>query len=212
MDVQEIRFLVRFIEESDAIESIDNPPGNIRRQLDEEINLQRVGHGGALLRMRHYASERVLLTERMVKMVQQFITEEQHLKGAPKLPVEERGHWREHGIVVGGRLGTHWQLVPEEMSYLIAVIRKWQDESRAMTPNENVRAIADFHYRYERIHPFADGNGRSGRALVYYLYRWAGLEPFVFTNHDKRELYYPCFNEFGPDLMRRYFLERTQLS
>lgn len=39
--------------------------------------------------------------------------------------------------------------------------------------------LADFHIRYERIHPFTDGNGRSGRVLINKLALQNGYAPFV---------------------------------
>ena len=48
--------------------------------------------------------------------------------------------------------------------------------------------LADFHIRYERIHPFTDGNGRSGRVLIIKLALQNGYAPFVIPK-DKRTLY-----------------------
>ena len=45
----------------------------------------------------------------------------------------------------------------------------WNDEARGLSP---VLSSAVLHYRFEAIHPFADGNGRTGRALALWeLYR-----------------------------------------
>ena len=213
MDNREIAFLTRFVVESDAIESIRNAPGAVAWQLDEEHNPQRIGHAGALLRMGDYATvTRMALTERMVKEVQQLITEEQHLKGERALPVHQRGQWRDCEIMVGGRFGEAARFVPTVMRHLIDDVCQWQERYRSdNSATEAVRFIARFHWQYELVHPFVDGNGRSGHALVYYLYRWAGLEPFVFTHEDRCVTYYPCFNEQGPDWMEEYFLARTQL-
>jgi Fic family protein len=45
----------------------------------------------------------------------------------------------------------------------------WNDQARELSP---ILSSAILHYRFEAIHPFADGNGRTGRALaVWGLYR-----------------------------------------
>lgn len=46
---------------------------------------------------------------------------------------------------------------------------------------EPLRREADFHIRFERIHPFEDGNGRTGRILLQRGCMLAGLEPPVIT-------------------------------
>lgn len=48
--------------------------------------------------------------------------------------------------------------------------------------------LADFHIRYERIHPFGDGNGRSGRVLMNKLALCEGYAPFVIPK-EKRTAY-----------------------
>lgn len=48
--------------------------------------------------------------------------------------------------------------------------------------------VADFHIRYERIHPFSDGNGRSGRVLINKQLLSVGRVPIVISK-DKRSEY-----------------------
>lgn len=68
--------------------------------------------------------------------------------------------------------------------------RLWRREiSSARTPAEIARAIAAYHVRFQRIHPFADGNGRIGRVL---LARQACLLGRTFDPgywHARAELY-----------------------
>lgn len=72
---------------------------------------------------------------------------------------------------------------------------------------ENVKRIADFHFDFEAIHPFADGNGRTGRALAYYMLRYARIEPFIFGEYDKSETYYLACKD--KEKMREYFYVRV---
>ena len=46
----------------------------------------------------------------------------------------------------------------------------------------------DQHLRFERIHPFSDGNGRTGRALIVHSCLQQGIAPIIINKSD-RQLY-----------------------
>ena len=50
-----------------------------------------------------------------------------------------------------------------------------------------VEAISRQHIAFERIHPFSDGNGRVGRALMVYTCLQKGIAPIVVTKENKAE-------------------------
>ena len=50
-----------------------------------------------------------------------------------------------------------------------------------------VEAISRQHIAFERIHPFLDGNGRVGRALMVYTCLQKGIAPIVVTKENKAE-------------------------
>ena len=56
--------------------------------------------------------------------------------------------------------------------------------------------ILDFHVRFERIHPFQDGNGRVGRLLLFWQCLQAGIVPFIITD-DLRLFYYRGIQNWG---------------
>ena len=68
------------------------------------------------------------------------------------------------------RVGPHLPPPPEDVSGLMfELLEWWNKESQALSP---VLSSAIVHYQFEAIHPFADGNGRTGRALALWeLYR-----------------------------------------
>jgi Fic family protein len=69
-------------------------------------------------------------------------------------------------VWVGGYKPPDPEDVPDLMSELLAW---WNGPSAELSP---VITSAIVHYRFEAIHPFADGNGRTGRALALWeLYR-----------------------------------------
>ncbi len=56
--------------------------------------------------------------------------------------------------------------------------------------------ILDFHVRFERIHPFQDGNGRVGRLLMFKECLANGIVPFIITD-DLKLFYYRGLQEWG---------------
>jgi len=57
-------------------------------------------------------------------------------------------------------------------------------------------AILEFHVRFERIHPFQDGNGRVGRLLMFWQCLQNGVTPFIVTE-DLRLYYYRGLQNWG---------------
>ena len=202
-------FLVHFICESDAIERIEDDPALIRTQLRNK-NIR--GHVGAFNYLRACAEKRELVTADMIKKVQRLIVSEQPKKGAHKLAKGDRGHWRTRNVWVGGRLCEDPIFVASYMLAHVANIAHWQKTFHNNGAKENIEIIARLHLQFLIIHPFIDGNGRTSRALAYYLYIFAGLPPLVFTAHDRYETYYPCFADpQDPSAMKNYFLTRSAL-
>jgi Fic family protein len=78
----------------------------------------------------------------------------------------EAGRYR----MIRVRVGSYVAPPPEEVSALMFhLLEWWNREAPALSP---VLSSAILHYQFEAIHPFADGNGRTGRALALWeLYR-----------------------------------------
>ena len=63
-------------------------------------------------------------------------------------------------------------------------------------PHVTFDDILDFHVRFERIHPFQDGNGRVGRLLLFWQCLQSAQVPFVITE-ELRLFYYRGLQNWG---------------
>ena len=95
---------------------------------------------------------------------------------------ERPGQFKLHDYVTGEGVGASPDEVGSEIEALCAEIED-VPEDKALT------VAAYLHLRFESIHPFADGNGRVGRALMNYYLMTHGLPPTVIYEEDKKAYY-----------------------
>lgn len=81
---------------------------------------------------------------------------------------------------VGGMPTTLPEDVPSQMRALLASYQQIERKS--------LEDILDFHVRFERIHPFQDGNGRVGRLILFKECLKNGIVPFIIE--DELKLFY----------------------
>lgn len=88
---------------------------------------------------------------------------------------------------VGGKETTLPEQVAAKMSELLA--------SYNATKEKTLTDIIDFHYRFESIHPFQDGNGRVGRLIMFKECLRNGIVPFIIGD-DVKLFYYRGLHEW----------------
>lgn len=81
---------------------------------------------------------------------------------------------------------------PEDVEHQIQQLLSSYNEIKSITLDD----IIDFHVRFERIHPFQDGNGRIGRLLMFWQCLHSGIVPLIITE-DLRHFYYQGLQNWG---------------
>lgn len=74
---------------------------------------------------------------------------------------------------------------PEETPALMADLIRWYNEEEKRGQMSPIELATLFHYRYIRIHPFEDGNGRISRLIVNYILHRHGYPMIVVKSADK---------------------------
>ena len=97
------------------------------------------------------------------------------------------GDYKRFENEVGGKETTKPSDVPKAMKKLL----KEYNANKHKSLNE----IIDFHYNFETIHPFQDGNGRVGRLIMFKECLRNGITPFIISD-DIKEYYYGGLNEW----------------
>lgn len=89
---------------------------------------------------------------------------------------------------VGGMATT----LPEDVTAKMRALLTAYNTKKVKTLND----ILDFHVRFERIHPFQDGNGRIGRLIMFKECLKYGIVPFIIEDNLKM-FYYRGLKEWG---------------
>ena len=76
---------------------------------------------------------------------------------------------------------------PEETPALMTDLINWYNSEEEAGKLSPIELAALFHYRYIRIHPFEDGNGRIARLMVNYILSRHGLPMIVVRSRKKRD-------------------------
>lgn len=74
---------------------------------------------------------------------------------------------------------------PEETPALMRDLLEWYREQTSKENFNPVLVASEFHYKFIRIHPFDDGNGRTARIIMNFILLQNGFPPVIIKTDDK---------------------------
>lgn len=166
-------------------------------------HLEVIGHREAFDFVRQLVTDNIPLSERVIKQIHYLVLADKK---------DDRGVYRSVPVRIMGAAHTPAQ------PYLIAPKMEQLLETYFESSEHIVTKLARFHIEFESIHPFIDGNGRTGRLLVNLELMKAGYPPIDIKFAD-RIAYYEAFDEYHvkhnlsamENLFAKYINERLEM-
>lgn len=149
-----------------------------KKPLKEHMEV--VGHKEAFDFVRDLVKEQMPLSESIIKQIHYLVLADKR---------EDRGVYRRVPVRIMG--AKHEPVQP----YLIQLKMEQLLEAYRNSVEHIITRLARFHIEFEGIHPFIDGNGRTGRLLVNLELMKAGYPPIDIKFTD-RISYYSAFDEY----------------
>ena len=143
-------------------------------------HMEAVGHKEAFYFVQDLVKEQVPLSESVIKQIHYLVLADKK---------DDRGVYRRIPVRIMG--AKHEPVQP----YLIQSKMEQLLEAYKNSTEHIIPRLARFHIEFEGIHPFIDGNGRTGRLLVNLELMKAGYPPIDIKFTD-RVAYYNAFDEY----------------
>ena len=146
-------------------------------------HLEAVGHKDAFLYVQDLVKEKAPFSGSIIKQIHTLV-----LMDRP----EDRGVYRRIPVKIMGAYPTPPEpvVVPEQMEKLVKEFSK-----KKLHP---IESAALFHLKFEGIHPFVDGNGRTGRLILNLFLMQNGYPPINVKFADRKR-YYEAFDSYYRD-------------
>lgn len=146
-------------------------------------HLEATGHRDAFCFLEEFVKSVDAVNEAFVRQLHALVLADKPM---------DKGVYRRIPVVITGAVHTPPQ------PYLVAPMMEELMREIRTTRHHPLVAAAEFHIRFEAIHPFIDGNGRTGRLLSNFILMRSGYLPISIKYEDRRA-YYDAFTAYHKD-------------
>ncbi len=155
-------------------------------------HFEMTGHDEAVKWVEDVVKEGRPLTEAFIRELHKLILKEPYESptitpdGIPAKRIIHVGEYKtspNHVLTPTGEILRF--ATPEETPALMHDLIEWYRAKESDPETHTLLLAAEFHYRFIRIHPFDDGNGRSARILMNFILMKHGYPPVVVKTEDK---------------------------
>lgn len=151
------------------------------------------GHDDAIEEIKCHIKESGEFTEHFIRGLHKVLLKEEYYnpaKTADGKPTQKRvvlGEYKSVPNDVETNDGLFRFASPEETKILMQELVDWCKKEMMDGKNHPLRVASEFHYRFVRIHPFDDGNGRMTRLLSNYILMYFYYPPIIIETNEKHE-------------------------
>jgi len=193
-----IEFAKEFIFNSNNIEGSKIPAERVREIIDtgdtKYSNRNEVKEVKNSILAFEYLQKSFKFNLNSIKRLYHILTKDLVMEGNVPYP---RGFKTEE-VIVGNSKTTPPEEVEEELTNLM---RWYRDNKNKIHP---LILAFELHRRYEFIHPFRDGNGRTGRLIMNKLLMSAGYSPIIIYKENKQS-YFNAIEKTKEGRLKSYY-------
>lgn len=159
-------------------------------------HIEMTGHNEAINWIIDVLKDERPLTENFIRQIHKLLLKEPYEvdaitpDGKPTKRVIQVGQYKtapNHVLTKTGEIFRFSSVeeTPAKMNDLL----DWYKEEKGTKDKNAIILAAEFHYKFIRIHPFDDGNGRLARILMNFILMSEGYPPVVIKTEDKENYF-----------------------
>jgi len=159
-------------------------------------HLEMTGHNEAINWIIEVLKEERPLSESFIRQIHKLLLKEPYEvkaitpEGKETTRTVQVGQYKSVPNHVKTKTGEIFRFAtPEETPAMMNDLLTWYEKEKSTKDKNAIILASEFHYKFIRIHPFDDGNGRLARILMNFILMSNGYPPVVIKSEDKENYF-----------------------